>query len=94
MNDVFDNEDGNDKQRKSRELELLVIRQTMKTENGRHFMWRCLQNCCVHENIFSADSVQHAYNAGMRSHGLWLEAELKEAAPDDYIKMLKEHINE
>ena len=92
--DLFDDESGDKKQRKSRELELLTIRQVMKTENGRSFMWRCLQNCCVFENIFNADPVLHAYNAGAREHGTWLERELKEAAPDDYIKMLKEHINE
>lgn len=92
--DLFDEGNGNKKQRKSRDLELLTIRQVMKTENGRSFMWRCLQNCCVFENIFNADPVLHAYNAGAREHGLWLERELKEAAPDDYVKMLKEHINE
>jgi|TARA_R110002126_G_scaffold198829_1_gene346388 hypothetical protein len=82
------------KHNKSRELELLSIRNIMKTENGRAFMHRCLQNCCTFESIFSTDTHQHAFNAGARSHGLWLDAELKEAATDDYFKMLKEHHNE
>lgn len=89
--DLFDKERGDEKQKKSRDLELFTIRQIMKNENGRSFMWRCLQNCCTFENIFSADSAQHAYNAGMRSHGLWLDAELREAGIDDYLKMVKEN---
>lgn len=89
---MFDEEnEGAKKQKKTRELELLTISNIMKTENGRSFMWRCLQNCCTFENIFSNDTVQHAYNAGLRSHGLWLDEELREAAPEDYYRMLKEN---
>lgn len=89
---MFDEEnEGAKKQQKSRELELLSIRNIMKTENGRAFMWRCLQNCCTFESIFSNDAAQHAYNSGLRSHGLWLDDELRDAAPDDYYKMLKEN---
>lgn len=89
---MFDEEnEGAKKQGKSRELELLSLQNIMKTENGRSVMWRCLQNCCTFENIFNNDSVQHSYNAGLRGHGLWLDAELREAALDDYFKMLKEN---
>lgn len=79
------------KQQSERELELLTIRNIMRTESGRAFMWRCLQNCCTFENIFSKEAAQHAYNAGLRSHGIWLDGELREAAADDYYKMLKEN---
>lgn len=93
--DVFRDEQSNaKKQHKSRELELLSIRNVMKTENGRHFMWRCLQNCCTFENIFNTDPIQHAHNSGKRKHGLWLDRELRESATDDYFKMLKENYNE
>ena len=78
----------------TRELELFTIRGIMKTENGRQFMYRCLQNCNTFENIFNNDAIQHAYSSGKRSHGLWLDSELREAAPDDYYKMLKENRNE
>jgi hypothetical protein len=89
---MFDEEnEGAKKQQKSRELELLTIRNIMKSENGRAFMWRCLQNCCTFENIFSMDAVQHAHSAGLRSHGLWLDEELRDAATEDYYKMLKEN---
>jgi len=89
---MFDEENESaKKQQKSRELELLTIRNIMKSENGRAFMWRCLQNCCTFENIFCKDAVQHAHNAGLRSHGLWLDEELRDAATEDYYKMLKEN---
>lgn len=95
VQDIFEDDDKRHKnQRQSRELQLLTIRELMKTENGRNFMYRCLQKCCTFENIFNADPINHAYNAGAREHGLWLERELKEAAPEDYIVMLQEHINE
>ncbi len=78
-------------QQNNRELELLTVRNLMKTENGRSFMWRCLQNCCTFESIFNTDAMLHSYNSGKRSHGLWLDVELREAAPEDYYKMLKEN---
>ena len=92
MEDELFDKDGGDRQHKARELELYTIRQLMKTENGRNFMWRCLENCSVFESVFNADPTLHTYKAGARDHGLWLERELKEAAPDEYIKMLTEHM--
>lgn len=88
---MFEENDGHKKQKESREMELLTIRNLMKTENGRTFMWRCLQDCGTFESMFNTDAIQHAYNAGKRSHGLWLEQELKDSATDDYYKMLKEN---
>jgi hypothetical protein len=75
----------------SREVELYSISVVMKTENGRCFMWRCLQNCYTFETVFNTDAHLHAFNSGKRSHGLWLDEEIREAAPDDYFKMLKEN---
>lgn len=75
----------------ARDLELFTISNIMKTENGRAFMFRCLQNCCTFESIYSKDAMQHAYNAGARSHGLWLDSELREAAGDYYLMMMKEN---
>tara|TARA_R110000803_G_C11850641_1_gene305834 strand:+ start:251 stop:520 length:270 start_codon:yes stop_codon:yes gene_type:complete len=88
---MFDEEQRDKKHNDARELELLTIRNIMKSENGRAFMYSCLQNCCTFESIFNTDAHQHAFNSGARSHGLWLDAELREAATDDYYKMLKEN---
>lgn len=88
---MFDENEKGKKQQQSLELELLTIRNIMKHENGRAFMWRCLHNCCTFENVFSKDAIEHAYNAGLRSHGTWLDQELRDAATEDYYKMLKEN---
>ncbi len=88
---MFEEEDRHKKQRNEREIELLTVRQIMKNENGRAFMWRSLQNCHTFENIFTGDHVQDAYKSGKRSQGLWLDEEIREAAPEDYYKMLKEN---
>lgn len=93
---MYDNE-LDDKQREKmdeRELQLYTIRSLMRLEQGRDFMWRCLQECQTFVNIFDVDQVVHAHRSGQREVGLWLESELKEAAPDEYLRMLKEHIDE
>jgi len=74
-----------------RELELLTMRNLMTTENGRSFLWRCLQNCCTFESIYNTDTATHAFNAGKRQHGLWLDEELRESSMDSYLLMLKEN---
>lgn len=89
--DIFREDDGNKNRKKSRDLQLHSIKNVMKTENGRDFMWRCLQNCCTFDDTFNADPIIHAKNAGLREHGLWLLREIKEAAHDEYLLMLKEH---
>jgi hypothetical protein len=74
-----------------RELELLTIRKLMQTENGRAFMWRSLQQTGIFSNDFDADPAKLAFYSGQREHGLWLTSELKEAALDEYLKMIREH---
>lgn len=78
---------------KSQKVISLAIHNIMRTEGGRDFMFGQLQSCGVFESTFNTDPVQHGYNAGMRDAGLRLERELKEAAPDEYLKMIKEHFN-
>ncbi len=84
--------ENDDKQFKdARELEILTMQHIMKTENGRAFLWRCLQNCGTFDSMFNSDATQHNFNAGKRSHGLWLDEELREANEDNYYLMLKEN---
>lgn len=74
-----------------RSVELHTIRTLMNTENGRSFMMRCLSHCGIYDSVFNKDSYKHAYNSGMRDHGSWLESELKEAAFESFLLMLKEN---
>lgn len=77
-----------------RDKELLAVSNLIRTPEGRAFMWRFLQRARTHVNIFDNDPIKHAFNAGSRDMGLWLEAEIKDASPDLYIKMIKEQTNE
>lgn len=77
-----------------RELELLTIRQLMSNENGRKFIWRCLQHTGLYGSVFNKDTNLHAFKSGLREHGIWLEREVKDAAPETFITMLKENMDE
>jgi len=72
--------------------EELAVQNLMKNEGMRNYMWKQLQEAGVFENIFDMDPIKHAYNAGKRQNGLRLDQDLKEYAPDMYIKMMKENI--
>lgn len=72
-------------------LESLAIQASMSTKDGRHFMWRILEQSCVFANGFNPDPYIHAKNSGNRQIGLWLVDELKNAAFGSYMTMLKEH---
>ncbi|MCK4710392.1 MAG: hypothetical protein KAU21_17385 [Gammaproteobacteria bacterium] len=80
-------------QGKVRNPSKLAVQNIMRTADGRDWIWGYLQSCHVFDSIFDADPVKHGYNAGKRSAGLNLERDLKEHAPDDYMKMMKENFN-
>lgn len=83
-----------DEKTNERELELLAVQNTMSTEIGRHFMFRCLEIAGVFSDTFNDDPLTMAMNNGKRRHGLWLDAELREASFDNYLVMIKENRNE
>lgn len=89
MSDSYDDENVG---KKKVDLDSLTIQNLMNTENGRNLMWRWLSSMHVFDSVFDADPIQHAYLAGSREKGLMIDRELKEAAPDRYLKMLKENI--
>jgi len=74
-----------------RSLELHTIRTLMNTKDGRSFMMRCLQHCGTYDSVFEKDPFKHAHNSGMRDFGVWLERELKEAADESFLIMLREN---
>lgn len=71
----------------------LAVRNMMRTEGGRSYIWNHLQSCGVFENIFNIDPIQHAFNAGLREAGLRLERDIKAYEPLYYIKMIEENNN-
>lgn len=80
-----------DEGKKERGLETLAIQTTMSTKDGRHFMWRILEQSGIFTDNFDENPIIHARNAGSRSLGLWLDNELKDAALGSYMTMIKEH---
>jgi hypothetical protein len=75
----------------AREQELLTLRELMRSENGRALMWRCLAQTGIFNNDFDVMATVNAFHSGRREQGVWLTGELKEAALDEYLMMLKEH---
>lgn len=93
MSDELDLEDDQVDSNKKSDSETLAIQNLMRTEPARDFIWGYLQSCSVFESIFNTDPVKAGYNSGMRDAGLILQRKIKEAAPADYMKMIKENIN-
>ncbi len=75
----------------ARKLEIEDIRNVVRHEAGRRFLYRILENSGVHSDMFEPDPYVNAHNSGRQSAGRWTEAEIKEAAPEFYLMMIKEH---
>jgi len=56
-------------------------------------MHRILSLSGVDTHTFDRDDRMHAYNEGRRSVGIELRAELQNAAPGEYMMMIKENLN-
>ncbi len=77
----------------ARDLEKEQVKGIMGTREGRHFMWRLLEQSGTFADCFDVDPYIHANNAGRRSLGVWLDSEIRDAAPGSYETMIKEHID-
>lgn len=94
MNELTDDDDSPRKKKQSqREIELGTIRNAMSTVQGRAMMWRFVAQASIFSNTFTPDPYVHAHNSGVRSQGLWLDRELREASEDFYYLMLRENSN-
>ena len=82
---------GGEDQKAARSAQLLAVAAVMSSQSGREFMHRCLMQAHVFVSVFDEDVVKHAFNAGRRESGLFMERELKAAAPDQYWLMMKEN---
>ncbi len=93
--DSYEEIDGEQKvshNKKKHSNDVLAVQNIMRTEGGRDFIWGQLVSCGVYESTFNMNTIQSSYNAGLRDAGLRLEREVKEAAPEYYLKMIKENI--
>lgn len=89
----YDPLDESESKKKKLDTNVIVVRNIMKTTDGRLYMWEKLQSCHVFETIFTEDPIKHAFKSGLREFGVQLNREIKEFAPGDYIKMIEENID-
>lgn len=67
-----------------RDTELAELRAILKTEGGRKFVWRVLEQCRLYA------PVDTMVDEGKRRVGLFLLTEVIEAEPSAYITMMQE----
>jgi hypothetical protein len=78
-----------DKQQLARRREIDDFKWLMADERGRRFMWRLLEKAGVFRSSFTGNS-ETFFREGQRNIGLMLIADIHEACPNDYTRMLKE----
>lgn len=76
--------------RENRRRELDDLRWLLAHPQGRRIAGRVLSETGVFRSSFNHSGSVMAWNEGRRQTGLWLTAELLEAAPEGYFKVLKQ----
>ena len=74
----------------TRDQELNDIRSLLNATEGRRFLWRLLTHCGVYKQSFTGNS-ETFFLEGQRSVGLWALADIMDAEPDAYLRMIKEN---
>lgn len=72
-----------------REQELNDVRSILATREGLRFMWRYLTECGIFKTSFTGNS-HTFFMEGRRDVGLRLLADVNEADPEAYFRMLSE----
>jgi 3-oxoacyl-[acyl-carrier-protein] synthase III len=62
----------------------------MAHAQGRRIVTRLFEKTGIRRTPFHTSGSQMSFNAGAQNVGLWFEAEVLEASPDAYFKLLKE----
>lgn len=79
-----------DQANRKREQQVDDIKWLMAHAQGRRIMARIFDRTGIRRTPFHTSGSQMAFNAGAQNVGLWLEAEVLGAAPDAYMRLLKE----
>lgn len=77
-----------------REQEIEDLKWLMGHAQGRRLATRIFARTGYRHTPFHTNGSTMAFKAGEQNIGLWLEAELVDAAPDGYFRLLKEFLNE
>lgn len=78
------------KEESKRDGELNDIRSILNTPSGRRVMWRFISYTKIFQERWEPSAKIH-YDAGVRSVGLHIIAEINEASEDFFIEMMKEN---
>lgn len=83
-----------DAQRKAEEFkrkqEADDIKWLMAHPQGRRIVTRIFDRTGIRRTPFNTNGSTMAFNAGQQNVGLWLESEVIETSPGEYMKLLKE----
>ena len=77
--------------RETRRKELEDLKWLMAHPQGRRIVCRLLEEAGVNRTSFNHSGSLMAFNEGKRHLGLFLTAEVLQAAPEGYFKLLKEY---
>lgn len=77
--------------RETRRKEIEDLRWLMAHAQGRRVVWRLLERAGLYRTSFNHSGSLMAFNEGKRDMGLFVLAEISEAAPEGYVKLLKEN---
>jgi hypothetical protein len=69
---------------------LRFIEAAMSHEEGRAWFYDLLVFCQIFQNPYDPDPYRTAFLCGQRNVGLRVLLDLQDAAPDDYLKMVRE----
>lgn len=78
------------RERDRRKEELADLRLVLAQPGGRRVLWRLLERCGVFSPTFDPDAGRAAFLEGHRNVGLWVLADIQEAAPDAFLAMIAE----
>lgn len=71
------------------------LQAVLKTVQGRRVLWRILQSCQLRRHAFvPGDAHATAFQCGQQSIGLFVLAEIEDAAPGAYAQMRGEYLSE
>lgn len=75
---------------RKREQQVEDLKWLLAHAQGRRIMARIFDRTGIRRTPFHTSGSQMSFNAGAQNVGLWLESEVLEAAPDAYMRLLKE----
>jgi hypothetical protein len=71
--------------------DLADLRAVLALAEGRRWIWRVLEQTAAFRASYDPDNpIRMSFAEGRRSTGLWLLAELQQAAPDAFPQMIAE----